>query len=159
MMKMKKLLLFMDLLALVICLCGCESLLAEQVQPTATAEMEKTLGDFHVKILNAERTTDQLDADCIRVYVEFTNNSAEAVTFSETIFMYAYQNELMLDSPFILSGDNAVVDAYNFREKVEPGSSIQLARAFRCNYDFDVEVEISGFDWRRDGVLTKTFTK
>ena len=156
---MKKLLLFMDLLALVICLCGCEGLLAEQEQPTATAEMEKTLGDFHVKILNAERTTSKWDEDCIRVYVEFTNNSAEAVTFMETIFMYTYQNGIQLDSAYFFNGNNAVVETDNFREKIEPGSSIQLAKAFRCNYDFDVEIEISGFDWRRDGVLTKTFTK
>ena len=97
---------------------------------------EGTLKNYHIKYDKYELYTDQDNAQAVKLYFTFTNNSQEAKTFSDAIQVLAFQDgaELVV----------APEQCQQANQKVKAGESIQVF----CNYKLlntssEIELEIT----------------
>ena len=169
-MKYKKLLAIAIAALLVLCLAGCDSTPSVGEDDTNKAPVdsattndgvvaeEGVLGDYYVKILNAEKVKTADGKDCLRVYFEFTNNSESDTSFFLATSLRAFQNGIEASTCFI-GGENDIPEDDNYMKNIKPGIMIVVTQAFECNYDSPVQVEAAElFTLPNAPKLAKTFT-
>lgn len=123
-----------------------------KVQPT---EGEGDIGDYHIKIVGAEKGKDYGDDDVLIVTYEWTNNSDEDKMFSTAFSAKAFQNGIECSSATIVDG----VDANKLLSDIKPGASLEVQEAYELNDDSDVTIEVTPWiDFSDDTVITKTFS-
>lgn len=130
-------------------------------EPAATQTQEKKkssegdIGNYHVKLLDAEVTKDFEGNPAIRVSYEFTNNDKEAVMASIATPMQAYQDGVQLEIAISADEDQ---EYNNSALNVKKGATLKCAQYFELtSEDSEVEVEVSDILGMSDP-LTKTYT-
>lgn len=123
---------------------------------TTTAQAPKAdgqLGNYVVKIKSSEQfKTSYEGKQALKVIVDFTNNSDEAVAFDLATMAKAFQDGIELDQAFDVAklGDNQ-------SKQIKKGATIEVAIAFELsNQESPVEVEITEFMSFNDDKVTQT---
>ena len=117
---------------------------------------EGELGEYHVKILEAETGLKDYDGNpVIGVQFAFTNNSSEAAAFDLVLYATAYQDGVELD-PAILE---EMSEAYqNASRNIKPGKTLTCETYYvMTGEDCDVEVEVTELLPLDDSKVTRTF--
>ena len=158
-MKNKRLMLIAVVMLLVLALVGCSDSPSGGADKSKNAATDEgALGDYYVKILNAEQVKSFEDIDCLRVYFEFTNNSENDTSFFVATSAKGFQNGIQMETTYIGS-ENGVPEDDNYLKDIKPGATIKVTEAFVCEDDSSVLVEISElFNFSSTTKLTKTFT-
>ena len=126
----------------------------------ANAETETTdegdLGDYHVKILDAETGLKDYDGNrVIGVKYEYTNNGDENMMFDVAVNAQAFQDGVQLELAFM---DEFSDEYENSSKEVKPGTTLTCEMYYALTSDSEVEVEVSELISFGDAKLTKTFT-
>ncbi|MBE6933231.1 MAG: DUF5067 domain-containing protein [Ruminococcaceae bacterium] len=93
-----------------------------------------TLGDFEVTIQAAEAFADIDDADAIRFYYDFTNDSDEITSAWSELNVVAVQDGNVLDGTYAASEDD-VAEYGNSDKDIIPGLTIRCIEEFLYNPD------------------------
>lgn len=102
---------------------------------------EGDIGDYHIKILDAETGIKDYEGNpTIGVKFEFTNNAEEATSFDAVIYACAYQDGVELD----FTAPDTESEEYNNAERnIKKGVTIVCEQYFVLTSDkSDVEVEV-----------------
>lgn len=127
----------------------------KQEQTEQKSSDEGDIGNYYVKLLDAEVTKDYEGNPAIRVSYEFTNNDEEATMADIATPMQAYQDGVQLELAFIADEDK---EYNNGTLNVKKGATLKCAQYFTLTSDTsDVEVEVSDILGLSDP-LTKTYT-
>lgn len=120
------------------------------------AQGEGNIGDYHIKIVSAQKGKDYQDKDVLIVTYEWTNNSDEEQMFSTAFGTTAYQDGVECSSAFSVDG----VDAQKSLSKIKPGASLEVKDAYVLNdTTTDVQVEVGPWvDLGGGDKVTKTFS-
>ena len=119
--------------------------------------VEGEIGDYYVKILNAEIVEGDDGETILAQYYEFTNLSDEDQSFFFAMIYYAYQDGNELEFGYLY--DSAPENDDLFTD-IAPGESIIICEYFVLESDSDITVlvwEFMNFD-EDQPVLEKTFT-
>ena len=104
------------------------------------------LGDYLVKYIRYELTSDYENNPAIALYFQFTNNSKETLSFSWTIMQQAFQDGIELDWAYY-NGSNEAFE--NSSKDIKPGVTIDVCSVFILrNTDSDIELEM--FEYSSD---------
>ena len=96
-------------------------------------------GEFYVYIDRAEITQNEEGGKVLRVYFDFTNNSAIDTSFWINSFIHAYQDGLELRSGYPLE---RVEEDDLFYELIAPGETVSASVCFELRSDSNVEIEL-----------------
>lgn len=110
-------------------------------------------GEYYISIIGAENFSDIDGKSAIRIYYEFTNNSAHSMSAYSALGFTAYQDGSELE--YAYSWDDA--DVYpNDGLNVRPGMTIQCCEQFEYNpKGGNVEAAITGWDSGESGGTVK----
>ena len=97
-------------------------------------------GEYDIFIDNAEVAQGYDGETLVRVYFDFTNNSAEACSFFWACTVTAYQDGVELPTSWAAE---TVPEEDNFYTDVEPGASIRVAVVYEVRSANPIEVEIN----------------
>lgn len=132
---------------------------AQQETPkedAAASASEGDLGDYHVKILDAETgLTDYEGNPVIGVKYEYTNNGDENMMFDVAVNAQAFQDGVQLELAFM---DEFSDEYENSSKEVKPGTTLICEMYYALTSDSEVEVEVSELISFGDAKLTKTFS-
>ena len=100
-------------------------------------------GQLHVTLGNSELITDSDSRNCIRIFADFTNRSAQAVSFSSSLDFIAFQDniELQYGSPA-----QPIAQDSGAWLPVQPGETVSLALTFLLRTKSPVVFEVSDFE-------------
>ena len=126
----------------------------------ANAETETTdegdLGDYHVKILDAETGLKDYDGNpVIGVKYEYTNNGKENMMFDIAVSAQAFQDGVQLELAFM---DECSPEYENSSKEIKTGATITCELYYELASESDVEIEVSELISFDDAKLTKTFS-
>jgi len=112
--------------------------------PTYVAGLEPA-GEYREDYIVAIANTEVVPAawaeeDVIRVYLEFVNNSDEAVSFWDASNLRAYQNGIMLSG--WATPDEEIPEDENYELEVEPGQAVVVSHCFYLRDETPVEIEV-----------------
>lgn len=132
---------------------------AQQETPkedAAASASEGDLGDYHVKILDAETgLTDYEGNPVIGVKYEYTNNGAENMMFDVAVNAQAFQDGVQLELAFM---DEFSDEYENASKEIKPGTTLTCELYYALASESDVEIEVSELISFGDAKLTKTFS-
>lgn len=117
---------------------------------------EGDIGDYHIKILDAETGIKDYEGNpTIGVKFEFTNNAEDATSFDAVIYACAYQDGVELD----YTATDTESEEYNNAERnIKKGVTIVCEQYFVLTSDkSDVEVEVEEAFSFGSTKLEKTF--
>ena len=117
---------------------------------------EGAIGDYYIKILNAESTETSDGAPGVRIYYEFTNNSDESTSFAFSIVERAIQDDQQTADTY--ASKKSVPEDRNSTRPIEPGTTITVASVFMCTMESPLEIELTEFLSPIDEKIVKTFT-
>ena len=127
---------------------------AKKTENAATDEGD--LGDYHVKILDAETGLKDYDGNpVIGVKYEYTNNGEENMMFDAAVNAQAFQDGVQLEFAFM---DEFSDEYENSSKEVKPGTTLTCEMYYALTSDSDVEIEVSELISFGDAKLTKTFS-
>jgi len=129
----------------------------EATAPVSVDAVEGEIGEYYVKILNAEIVEGDEGETLLAQYYEFTNLSDEDQSFFFAMIYYAYQDGNELEFGYLY--DSAPENDDLFTD-IAPGESIIICEYFVLESDSDITVlvwEFMNFD-EDQPVLEKTFT-
>ena len=130
---------------------------ADEVAGGKNLGSEGALGDYMVKILDAEISEDD-DGTYLFVHFEFTNNSDQDASFLFSTYTVATQDDNELERAFMME---SVPDDYNNSSvSIAPGETIQLSDAWALTSESEVTIrvqELMAFTATPDSV-TQIFT-
>lgn len=153
---MKKILTLLMALTLIFALAACGGSDGESEGSTADEPKDSssgTIGDFDVTIKGAMKAQNYEGKDVLVVMYDWTNNDDEA-KMADVVFMdSAYQDGVQLEISYVeLDGH----DGDSASKKIQPGTTLEVCRAFVLTNDSPVDYEIE--EWLGNGdKLTKTF--
>ena len=172
----KKMLSLLLIAALMLSLCACGS--SESTETSKTTQNKNTtvleappketeapveplaasgdLGDVSVAIGDLEHIKDYDGNPAILIYFTFTNNSEENQSAMISLSCKAFQNGIGLEDAFIV--DENVYDSSDLMKEIQPGSTIELAKAYTLSSDTaPVEFVVSESITFNDTKLGKTY--
>ena len=121
----------------------------------STMQDEGDIGDYHIKIVSAEKGQDYSKKDVIIVTYEWTNNSDDEQMFSTAFQAKAFQGGIECSSLTVVDG----VDGAKPLSNIKPGATLTVQEAYLLNDDSDVEVEVSAWiSFGNDAKVVKTFS-
>ena len=127
---------------------------AKKTENAATDEGD--LGDYHVKILDAETGLKDYDGNpVIGVKYEYTNNGEENMMFDAAVNAQAFQDGVQLEFAFM---DEFSDEYENSSKEVKPGTTLTCEMYYALTSDSEVEVEVYELISFGDAKLTKTFS-
>lgn len=103
--------------------------------------------DYQISISKTEFITDSNGDPAIRVYFDYTNNSADTSTFFMSIYYRAMQDGIELST---IWPDQEVAEDENDSVDVAPGDSITTAEVYRLRSSSPVEIEVYS-NWGSNG--------
>lgn len=116
---------------------------------------EGDLGDYHVKILDAETGLKDYDGNpVIGVKYEYTNNGKENMMFDVAVSAQAFQDGVQLELAFM---DEYSPEYENSSKEIKTGATITCELYYELTSESDVEIEVSELISLGDEKLTKTF--
>ena len=122
----------------------------------AGAPEEGDLGDYHVKILDAETGLKDYDGNpVIGVKYEYTNNGKENMMFDVAVNAQAFQDGVQLELAFM---DEFSDEYENVSKEIKTGATITCELYYELTSESDVEIEVSELISFDDAKLTKTFS-
>ena len=162
---MKKLVTLLLAMTFALALTACGSQQAAQSTETQadssaveTLMNEGALGDFHVKILDASRGTDQEGKAAVIVRYELTNNSDKSTSFMGAVTEHVLQNGAQLTyTTQEEAKEDGVIDAM---AEVKPGETATVLGAYLLENDSsEIVVQCRpAFDLEDNSVMvTRTF--
>jgi flagellar hook assembly protein FlgD len=116
---------------------------------------EGTVGNFYVKILDAEYTTDILGDPAIRIYYSVKNISSTPYVFNSEMYVLAYQDA---DSAHGTLPDTAVEEDGNAEKTFNPGESAICAGVFNYSGGVPLTLEISCIYDYYSPMIQKTYS-
>lgn len=120
--------------------------------------LEGDLGNYHVALTNIERATGTGGAPCVILTFVFTNNSADANSFTLAIGKTVYQNGVQCTNAYFTTPS---ADATKALLDVKDGASIEVQSAYEL-YDAEspIEIELNElFNWASNApTLIGTFS-
>ena len=122
---------------------------------TAVSAEEGDLGDYYIKILDAETGLEDYEGTpVIVIRYEYTNNSEENMMFDLAVNAQAFQDGVQLDL--------ALVDEYseeyeNSSKEIKTGTTITCEVYYELTSESDVEIEVSELISLSNKKLEKTF--
>lgn len=120
-----------------------------------TVDGEGDIGDYHIKIVSAQKGKDYSKKDVLIVTYEWTNNSDDEQMFSTAFGVKAYQDGIECSSLTVVDG----VDNSKLLSNIKPGATLQVQEAYVLNGDSDVEVEVGPWiDLGNSTKIVKTFS-
>lgn len=120
------------------------------------APEEGDLGDYHVKILDAETGLKDYDGNpVIGVKYEYTNNGKENMMFDVAVSAQAFQDGVQLELAFM---DEFSDEYENASKEIKPGTTLTCELYYALASESDVEIEVSELISFGDAKLTKTFS-
>lgn len=127
---------------------------AKETENAATDE--GNLGDYHVKILDAETGLKDYDGNpVIGVKYEYTNNGKENMMFDVAVSAQAFQDGVQLELAFM---DEFSDEYENVSKEIKPGTTLTCELYYALASESDVEIEVSELISFGDAKLTKTFS-
>ena len=99
-------------------------------------------GVYNVSIKSAEVVPGD-DGNVLRVYFDYTNNSAEKKSLWLAVDIYGYQDGMEMEEGY---ADAAADSDDLFWEDVEPGATVTASYCLQLRSDSPVEVEVSDWD-------------
>ena len=130
---------------------------AQQETPKADAvpASEGDLGDYHIKILDAETGLKDYDGNpVIGVKYEYTNNGKENMMFDVAVSAQAFQDGVQLELAFM--GDFS--DEYeNSSKEIKTGTTLTCELYYVLTSESEVEVEVTELISLDGTKLVKTF--
>lgn len=122
----------------------------------STATSEGDLGDYHVKILDAETGLKDYEGNpVIGVKYEYTNNSEEGMMFDAAVITQAFQDGVQLDYAIL----DSTSDEYdNCMKEIKTGVTLTCELYYVLSSESDVEIEVAELISLDDSKLVKTFT-
>ena len=124
---------------------------------STTGSDEGTLGDYAVKINDAQIGTDWDGNRVIVISYDFTNNSEEAASAMWALVTKAFQNGIELEAAYGIEEDWYNGDQDD--KEIKPGATITNCQAaFVLDDNSDVEFEVTEFLGFSDKVIAKTFS-
>lgn len=127
----------------------------DAVDTSASADADKTVssseeetgegdtGNFHVKIKNAVKATDEDGNPAIVITYEWTNNSEETTNVMSSMYEQAFQDGVEMDVGYV---DSEKYDLFSNLTDVRPGTTIDISTAFAMTSDSVVEFEICDYE-------------
>lgn len=131
---------------------------AQQETPKedAAPASEGDLGDYHVKILDAETGLKDYDGNpVIGVKYEYTNNGEENMMFDVAVNAQAFQDGVQLELAFM---DEFSDEYENSSKEIKTGTTLTCEMYYALISDSEVEVEVTELISLNDSKLVKTFT-
>lgn len=131
---------------------------AQQETPKedAVPASEGDLGDYHVKILDAETGLKDYDGNpVIGVKYEYTNNGKENMMFDAAVNAQAFQDGVQLELAFM---DEFSDEYENASKEIKTGATLTCELYYELTSESDVEIEVSELISFGDAKLTKTFS-
>lgn len=131
---------------------------AQQETPKedAAPASEGDLGDYHVKILDAETGLKDYDGNpVIGVKYEYTNNGEENMMFDVAVNAQAFQDGVQLELAFM---DEYSDEYENSSKEIKTGATLTCELYYELTSESDVEIEVSELISFDDAKLTKTFS-
>ena len=132
---------------------------AQQETPkedAAASASEGDLGDYHVKILDAETgLTDYEGNPVIGVKYEYTNNGEENMMFDIAVSAQAFQDGVQLELAFM---DEYSDEYENSSKEIKTGATLTCELYYVLNSESEVEIEVEELISLSDNKLEKTFT-
>lgn len=123
---------------------------------TASVTDEGDLGDYYVKILDAETgLTDYEGNPVIGVKYEFTNNGEENMMFSAATNAQAFQDGVQLELAIM---DETSEEYDNSLKEIKTGITLTCECYYVLTSESDVEIEVTELISLDDTKLVKTFT-
>lgn len=128
---------------------------SETSEKETAPSSEGALGDYYIKILDAETgLTDYEGNPVIGVKYEYTNNGEENMMFDIAVNAQAFQDGVQLDL--------ALVDEYseeyeNSSKEIKTGTTITCEVYYELTSESDVEIEVSELISLSNKKLEKTF--
>ena len=117
---------------------------------------EGDLGDYHVKILDAETGLNDYEGNpVIGVKYEYTNNGKENMMFDVAVSAQAFQDGVQLELAFM---DEFSDEYENASKEIKPGTTLTCELYYALTSESDVEIEVSELISFDDAKLTKTFS-
>lgn len=117
-----------------------EAAKVENVAPSGKQEGEGTLGNFTVKIGDAETVKDYEGNPAILITYDFTNNDEKAQSFGMSVMPKAFQDGIECKDAYLPS-DVKYED--NYMVEIKPGKSITVQRAYKLDGETAVDVEVT----------------
>lgn len=100
------------------------------------------IDNCHITYVKHERGKDYEGNDCVIIYYNYTNKkSDECSAIGNSAYISLYQNGVQCDHATISSLDNNAA-AENYYKSVLPGTTIEVAEAFKINGTENIEVTI-----------------
>ena len=128
----------------------------ETEAPAVTLSDSGALGDVEVAIGELEYVQDYFGDPAILIHFTFTNNSEENKSAMFSINFTAFQNGIGLKDATIL--DDSVYDASDLSKEIQPGTTIELAKAYTPSSETaPIEVTVSESISFDNTKLGKTF--
>ena len=122
-----------------------------------TGSDEGALGDYVVKINDAQIGTDWEGNKVIVISYDFTNNSDDAASAMWALVTKAFQNGIELESAYGIEEDWYDEDTVD--KQIKPGATITGCQAaFVLDDNSDVEFEVTELISFSDEVIAKTFS-
>lgn len=116
---------------------------------------EGDLGDYHVKILDAETGLKDYEGNpVIGIRFEYTNNAAEAAAFDVATYAKAFQDGIELETAIL---DDVSDEFNNMMKDVKTGATITCEQYYKLSSNSDVQVEVTELISLSDQKLEKTF--
>lgn len=121
-----------------------------------TATDEGDLGDYHVKILDAETGLKDYEGNpVIGVKYEYTNNGEENMMFDAAVNAQAFQDGVQLELAIM---DNTSDEYDNGLKEIKTGTTLTSELYYVLTSESEVEVEVTELISFDDSKLIKTFT-
>ena len=131
---------------------------AQQETPKedAAPASEGDLGDYHVKILDAETGLMDYEGNpVIGVKYEYTNNGEENMMFDIAVSAQAFQDGVQLELAFM---DEYSDEYENSSKEIKTGATITCELYYVLTSESEVEVEVTELISLGNDKLEKTFT-
>ena len=128
---------------------------ADTAKKDDAAKTEGDLGDYHVKILDAETGLKDYEGnDVIGIKYEFTNGSEDNQMFGVAVNPQAFQDGVQLEVAMM---DKMSDEANNSLKEIKKGATITCEDYYVLTSKSDVEVEVSETISFSDEKLEKSF--
>ena len=115
-----------------------------------------TYGDYTIRVLDCEETTDINGCPALRASYSFTNNASTQAAFGTTVVTTAYQNELRLANTSPAQSDAEYSAQLNL---IQPGESVICASYYLLdNTSSDVVIQVSNLLNSSDETLSLRYT-
>lgn len=163
---MKKLLTFILMITLVLCLAACgDQQTQEQGDKKTETTVDKTKksdSKYVVELKDAQLLTNYEGEKVFAVFYTFTNNSEDTISATAALHVQGFQDGVQLSSGYLAENDYpaekaACVDAE--WKDVRPGATIECCQGFILDSTSEVEVEVTElFSFNNEVIASKTYS-